>query len=443
MFRDRRDAGRRLAERLEPLAAEHPVVVGLPRGGVPVAFEVARALKAPLDVLGVRKLGVPYQPELGLGAIAERGVRVLNEELVAMSGVSEEELARIEARERAELERRVARFRGDLPPHDLAGRTVVLVDDGLATGGTARAAIGCLRRLGAGRVVLAVPVGAPDTVQMLSREADEVVCLEVHADLMAIGLWYDDFAQTTDDEVVRLLGEAAAWTPPREHVGEGPVEPGPGDDPPGEREVSVPVGPVHLPGSLRTPAAVTGLVIFAHGSGSSRLSPRNRFVADVLHEAGLATLLFDLLTPVEAADRANVFDVPALAERLGAAREWARHEPEGSLPVGYFGASTGAAAALWAAADDPSVMAVVSRGGRPDLAAEHLARVRAPTLLIVGGHDDVVLDLNRRAQRMLVCENRLDVVPGATHLFEEPGTLEQAAALARDWFREHLRVPAP
>ena len=180
--------------------------------------------------------------------------------------------------------------------------------------------------------------------------------------------------------------------------------------------------------------------MFAHGSGSSRHSPRNRFVASVLNRAGLGTLLFDLLTPAEEHDRANVFDIPLLARRLVDVTAWLRTQPEGrDAAIGYFGASTGAGAALWAAAEpDADVRAVVSRGGRPDLAAPRLGDVRAPTLLIVGGDDTVVLELNRDAQAQMRCETRLSVVPGASHLFEEPGTLKIAAELARDWFVDHL-----
>jgi putative phosphoribosyl transferase len=216
-------------------------------------------------------------------------------------------------------------------------------------------------------------------------------------------------------------------------------------DPPGrDEEVEVQAGPVRVGGHLTVPDAASGIIVFAHGSGSSRHSPRNRFVASFLHQAGLGTLLFDLLTPDEELDRANVFDIGLLAGRLQAATTWLRGEPEaGGIRIGYFGASTGAAAALWAAAaPEADIAAVVSRGGRPDLAAPRLGAVGAPTLLIVGGRDELVLQLNRQAQAQLRCENRLAVVPGATHLFEEPGTLLAAAGLARDWFAAHL-APAP
>jgi len=205
--------------------------------------------------------------------------------------------------------------------------------------------------------------------------------------------------------------------------------------------IAIRAGEVDLPGDLTLPPDPTGVVAFAHGSGSSRLSPRNRRVAASLVDAGLGTLLFDLLVPGEELDRANVFDIPLLAGRLLAATRWLREAPgTAALPLGYFGASTGAAAALWAAAEaQDEVGAVVSRGGRPDLAGERLALVGAPTLLIVGGADEVVLELNREAMRLLRCERELVVVPGATHLFEEPGTLDAMAVEAKRWFVQHLR----
>jgi putative phosphoribosyl transferase len=206
-----------------------------------------------------------------------------------------------------------------------------------------------------------------------------------------------------------------------------------------ERDVEIALREVSLRGDLTVPSQVLGVVLFAHGSGSSRRSPRNRLVAQTLVDAGMAALLFDLLTPEEEVDRANVFDIELLASRLEAATGWVRQQPEGELPVGYFGASTGAAAALWAAADlGPGISAVVSRGGRPDLAGPRLGDVTAPTLLIVGERDREVLELNRQSQRALRCPNEFVVVPRATHLFEEPGTLEEVARLATQWFGKHL-----
>ena len=207
-----------------------------------------------------------------------------------------------------------------------------------------------------------------------------------------------------------------------------------------EHELWIPLAEAQLIGILGMPAAPRGLVIFAHGSGSGRLSPRNNYVSGVLQKAGLATLLADLLEESEAWDRQKVFDINLLADRLLALADWSsRQEELKNLALGYFGASTGAGAALQAAARYPAtVKAVVSRGGRPDLAMPFLPRVQAPTLLIVGGNDQPVIEMNEDAYAELRCTKKLVIVPGATHLFEEPGTLEEVAELARDWFVSHL-----
>lgn len=211
------------------------------------------------------------------------------------------------------------------------------------------------------------------------------------------------------------------------------------------RPVEVPLGAARLRGDLGLPRAASGIVVFAHGSGSSRHSPRNQFVARVLERRSLATLLIDLLTPEEERvdDRTAEyrFDIPMLARRLVSIVDWLRAQPEtAGLQIGFFGASTGGGAALMAAADRPrDVAAVVSRGGRPDLAGAALSKVAAPTLLIVGGHDEPVIDMNRDAMAHMRCHVTLEVVPGATHLFEEPGTLERVAVLAADWFDKYFR----
>ena len=239
-FRNRSDAGRRLASRLQFLSGEDVVVLGLPRGGVPVAAAVARALGAPLDVILVRKLGVPAQPELGLGAIGESGARVINPEVVRYAHVSEEQIAQVEAKERAELQRRAQRFRGDAPHVPLAGRTAIIVDDGIATGSTARAACQVARALGAAAVVLAVPVAPPSADRTLQGDADEVICLEMPDRFLAIGEWYEDFAQTSDEEVVALL--RAPPDAPEAPAGAGALAGAPPDvvpvDPAGQVNVS-------------------------------------------------------------------------------------------------------------------------------------------------------------------------------------------------------------
>jgi putative phosphoribosyl transferase len=431
MFANRVDAGRRLADGLAHLADDDVVVLGLPRGGVPVAAEVAKALGAPLDVIVVRKLGVPFQPELAMGAIGEGDVRVVDSRLVARLGIGEAELRAVEQRERGVLGARVASLRRGHPQVRLNGRVAVIVDDGIATGSTARAACEVAHRLGAARVVLAVPV-APAGTTAEELRADELVCCATPLGFRAVGEYYRDFGPTSDEEVVALLDTARQ----RAH---GTGAPHPGQRLSTDVDISLGAGVV-LCGHLDVPAGARGMVVFAHGSGSSRFSPRNQYVARELGAAGLGTLLLDLLMPEEEGNRTLVFDIALLGSRLARVGRWVMSRPEmANGRLGYFGASTGGGAALWAAAEpDAHVDAVVSRGGRPDLAGDRLPWVQAPTLLVVGGADTTVLDLNERARARMQCESRLVVVPGATHLFEEPGALEQVAHLAVGWFSRYL-----
>ena len=347
---------------------------------------------------------------------------MIDQGTVRALGVSDEQLRAIIDRETGRLRRRVALYRGERLPFDLTGRVVIVVDDGIATGVTDTAALRAVRSRNPERLVLAVPVCAPAVASHLASEADEVVTLLEPPSLDGVGRWYRDFSQVTDEEVLRLLHSSD------------------GNGGPDTREVSVETDGMFLPGSLFVPADPIGIVLFAHGSGSSRHSPRNVAVARRLHGLGLATLLFDLLTEAESGDRANVFAVELLESRLAGATRWVRERDElHALPVGYFGASTGAAAALIAASQLPSqVSAIVSRGGRPDLAGSALREVRSPTLLIVGGHDREVLQLNRQAQVLIPAQCELAIVAGAGHLFEEPGTLAEAAELAGEWFSEKL-----
>jgi putative phosphoribosyl transferase len=423
-FEDRADAGRRLGQALLGERSDRTVVVGLARGGVVVAAEVARTLNVPLDALAVRKVGHPLQPEYAIGAVTPRGGVYVR----AHDGLTEEQVEKAVEAAAARADALDRRLHTTIAPLPIAGMECLLVDDGLATGATMMAAVLWARAAGARRVVVAVPVAATESVRSLEAEADAVVALETPPDFLAVGFWYRDFLPVSEEEVVALLEQGH----------------GTGTRSEGTRTVIVETGERELPGDLSVPLDASGVVLFAHGSGSSRHSPRNRQVAQTLNRAGLATLLFDLLEDEEAADRANVFDIPLLAERLEAAHRLVQRDAEvAPLPVGYFGASTGAAAALWAAADlRDAVSAVVSRGGRPDLARPRLPAVRAPTLLIVGGRDEVVLELNEQAAAELTCAHELVVIPGASHLFEEPGTLEAVAAHTASWFREHLNGAA-
>jgi putative phosphoribosyl transferase len=436
LFADRDEAGRRLAAALERFRDREPVVVALPRGGVPVAYEVARLLEAPLDVLLVRKVGAPHRREYGVGAIAEGGFRHIRHDEVELTGSSTAEIDAVIAEESAELERRRRRYRGDREPLSVEGRTVILVDDGVATGATALVAARALRARDAASIVLAVPVGPRGVEHRLGVDFDEVVCLEEPHDFHGVSQFYVDFSPVHDVEVIHLLDLGREVPPLR--VGADP----PPDPVAGERTIEIEPEPnVLLEGDLRIPVDARGLVIFAHGAGSSRKSPRNRAVAARLNRDGFATLLIDLLTQIESGDRADVFDIGLLTQRLLSVTRWIQDDEElRTLPIFYFGASTGAAAALRAASHVGSaVHAVVSRGGRPDLAGDALERVISPTLLIVGGSDWQVLALNEEAAEDLVnCRHQVAIVPGATHLFEEPGGLELVAQLASEWLSRFL-----
>lgn len=438
-FSDRADAGRQLGDKLAALRLENPLIFALPRGGVPVAAEVAVRLNAPLDLLLVRKIGAPGNPEVALGAIVEGETShmIINEDVRRISGASDAYLTAARDRERAELERRRERYLGGRPRLDPKGRNVIVLDDGLATGATMKAALSALKHNGASRIIVALPVAPISALDEISEQADKVICLHPAAEFYGVGGFYRDFHQLSDSETEALLNQVASLNATerqkerKEH---------PSAD---SRQVKIP--PLGLVGDLVVPRDPIGLVLFAHGSGSSRKSPRNVFVARELNKKGFATLLFDLLTTEEGEDRRNVFDIRLLAERVVEACMWAASEPDISdLPLGLFGASTGAAAALVAAAEvKDRVAAVVSRGGRPDLAGPALPEVTAPSLLVVGSHDHEVLQLNKNALSAMTCAKSLQIVPGATHLFEEPGTLEAAISHAADWFDAHLMPGQP
>jgi len=443
IFRDRIDAGRQLAKQLGAYAnSEDAVVLGIPRGGVPVAFEIADTLHLPLDIFLSRKLGVPGQEELAFGAIAAGDGRFLDEEIIDAAGISRAQIERITQATKVKLEERAVLYRGNRPPLHVEGRTVILVDDGIATGASIYAAIRALRQMKPRKLVVAAPVAPVSTTNWLRSVTDECVILSTPRDFYAVGQFYGRFSQVSDEEVVDLL-RRAEQSLSLETV----AQDCPGTDPADvdQQEVSIVAGKVRLAGTLCLPKNPKGLVLFAHGSGSSRHSPRNQYVAEALQAHGLATLLFDLLTrDEEAVDRRTAelrFNIDLLAKRLVEATRWAIGNPDTkNLTIGYFGASTGAAAALVAAARLPDLVdAVVSRGGRPDLAGGSLAEVRAATLLLVGGLDEIVIDLNRQALSRLKCRDRqLVIIPGATHLFEESGTLEEVAQSATEWFVHHL-----
>ena len=416
IFNDRKHAGLLLADKLLKYKNENPVILALPRGGVPVAAEVAKALNAPLEVLLVRKIGVPNQPELAAGAVCEDDEPIWNERIMQHLGLSPAQFTRSISAEREKIYNQKLMFRQGKSFPSFKKKTVIVVDDGLATGATMFAAIKHLKNQGVAKVVAAVPVAAEPTSEKLRSKVDELVVIQDRKDLNSIGQWYSDFSQVSNEEVVSLLVPQAT-------------------------DILIPLDEVTLKGDLSVFPSMRALVIFAHGSGSSRKSPRNRRVAQALNAQGIGTLLFDLLTEEEAQDRKNVFDIDLLSKRLAETTEWLRRQKEfEKTPLGYFGASTGAGAALRAATKlniDQQVYAIVSRGGRPDLAGEALSKVKMPTLLIVGGNDFGVIELNQQAHANLP-NAELILVDGATHLFEEPGALEEVSQLAARWFIEKL-----
>ncbi|WP_426690682.1 phosphoribosyltransferase family protein [Rhodanobacter ginsengiterrae] len=419
-FRDRNDAGRQLAQALAPLRGQHPLILAIPRGGVPIGRIVADQLDGQLDIVLVRKIGAPGYPEFAIGAVDESGAMLRSDGAHELE-VDAEYLQREASGQLAVIQARRLGYGLGRPPIDPAGRTVVVVDDGLATGATMRAALLATRARKPLRLICAVPVASPRGLAGVKELVDDIVCLSAPGRFRAVGEFYAQFPAVDDSEVVQLLGGAPVDSPL-------PVL---------AESIRIPVGELRLAGTLQVPSAACGLVIFTHGSGSSRNSPRNRKVAQVMHAKGLATLLFDLLSEDEASEQAARFDIPVLTARLEAATRWAMRDPRTQgLPIGLFGASTGAAAALLLAARCPTeIRAVVSRGGRPDLAGRAgLAAVKAPTLLIVGGADTEVIALNRAALWLLSSDAELVVVPGATHLFEEEGALERVSTLATNWF---------
>lgn len=398
-FKDRIDAAKKLVARLRDV--ESPLVLAIPRGAVPMAAVIAEDLRGDLDVALVHKFGFPDNPEFALGSVDEHGAIHLGIgaeryglDLDAVRGFAAPEIERLRLRRHE-----YTPLRASL---DMRGRNIVIVDDGIATGATAVAAVRAARAAGAARIIVATPVAASMAVSLIEREEAEVRALLIPFQFSSVSEFYDDFSQVSDLEVSdHLLGET--------QIG-------------------------RLKAFVTLPAHPRGVVIFAHGSNSGRRSPRNQFVATRLVQAGFVTVLADLLTEEESGDRQKVFDLSLLATRLIGLARWSRSR-YGGLPICYFGASTGGGAALQAAAIDPlGVAAVVSRGGRPDLARDFLPSVKAPVLLIVGGLDSDVLRANREAFALLEREKSFEVIDGATHLFEEAGALEAVAVLAADWF---------
>jgi erythromycin esterase-like protein/predicted phosphoribosyltransferase len=431
LFKNRKKAGRFLSQRLLKYRHTPALILALPRGGVPVAAEIALDLQAPLDVLVVRKIGVPFQPEVALGAVCEYEEPVWNQDLLTQIEMTPQDLTDTVAMERNKIERQIALFRKGQPLPDLKKRTVILVDDGLATGATVHAAIQFLRKQKVGKIVAAIPVAATEAAEKLKSQVDELVTNE-EKQLLSVGQWYEDFTQVSDEDVLEILHSVNEANPQ-----------------PGRREVEISIAlpqPMTFAADLTLTSPMKGIVIFAHGSGHGRHNPYHQQVARHFNAAGFGTLLFDLLTDSEAEDQKNIFAIDLLSARLVHVTRWLRDQRGlETYPIAYYGAGTGAAASLQAAGKlnaAESVFAVISRGLDVELPAEILKFVTVSSLLLVPEKDEEALQLNRELQKHLI-RSKLSVVPGAMSLSEDSGVVEEVAQQSLQWLEQSLRRHHP
>ncbi len=452
MLRDREHGGELLARELGHIRGQSPIALGLVRGGVPVALEVAKALDVPLDFLTVQKVGAAECPEYTIAAVAEGGAVYVRRDALHEVGMTDDDAAALARGAAIELARRVRAYRGDAHPPRLAGRTVVLVDDGVATGATACAAARAVRGLGAARVVLAAPVVAAAAEPELRHELDEVVALDWPRPFVAVGIWYERFEPVSDETVVQCVRLGGEHLPRREadRLWDGESPPGVAgglSTAPATEVLQIPCEDGFrgfIESDLVVPIGARGIVVFS--TGSTRDSPRYRLISRALHQAGLATLRCDLLTPAER--RNSPARVPAdpgvLASRVATVLRWISvHPSTRGMRRGLYGAGAGAEAALATVAGEEELAhAVVVRAGHLDAVPRRLlAGIRAPVLLVVGSRDANVLSANRAALAHLAVAD-LAVVPGVTDLFGEPGALEAVARLAAQWFTRWLEGAA-
>jgi putative phosphoribosyl transferase len=428
-FRDRAEAGRRLADRLRAGLARPAVVAAIPRGGVAVAVPIVERLGLPLTVIYARKLTAPVAPELAFGALDEDGEAIIDAETVAMLDLEPADIDRAKARVAAEIKRRMALYR--VPPlaHYLPGAHVVLVDDGLATGLTMRAALAYARRHGASQITLAVPCASMQAAERFWREADHFVSLVVDPKFMAVGAYYLDFAPVPDDAVRMMLGQAQQLAPAA-------------GSPRSALRVSFKSLRGHrLAGELLLPdgRGPHPAVAFAHGWGSSKASPRNRAVAEALRTAGIATFLFDFTGHGESEGSQEESTLGQQADDLRAALDVLQSMDDiDARRLGVAGASSGGAAALQFAAGDPRVRALVLRSANPAGADASAHRIRVPTLLVVGDQDVTIRAANEELLPRLAGVRQLEVVPRGDHLFTDPGALARATEVTVGWMRKHL-----
>jgi putative phosphoribosyl transferase len=388
----------------------------------------------------VSRLGVPWRPEVTMGALAEDGTRIIDDRIVEEAMVSQRDADAVERRERIQLGERVARVRGDRPPRMLGGRTAVIVDDGVATGASARVACQVARNRGAGHVILAVPVASEEGSQALVSVADELLVLQAPADLLGIGQAYLDFGPTDDGDVTCLLMAADGVDAAGVHANGSAIMDGLAGGAVSSRGAAFPalvkervfqLGAVSVAGRMTVPRDARELVILVHDSSRQRHSARSRYLSRMLADAGLATLQLDLLTRDEEIHGNRYLAIPTLAGRLHAVT---RTLHDAFDRIGYLADGVAAAIALEAAAiPDSGVTAVACLGGRLDLVAR-LGAVRAPVLLVVGERDSAVLRLNVEPAQKLSCPYRFVTIPQAGHRLREPGALQNAAADVRAWF---------
>jgi putative phosphoribosyl transferase len=428
VFQDRVHGGRALAAALAPLVAPPCVVAGIPRGGVVVALVIADRLHAPLTLAYARKLTAPVAPELAFGAMDEDGEVILDPATIRFLGLTPAEIDAARVSVGREIQRRMTLY--GVPPLTafLPGSSVVLVDDGLATGLTMRAAVDYARRHGAREVIVAAPCASQAAATCFQREADRFVSLIVDEEFQAVGQYYLDFSPVPDEAVIRMLRR----TPSSDTSAADP----------GLRLWFKNARGLGLAGLLRLPASPSPhpVVAFAHGLGSSKASPRNRAVADVLRANGFGALLFDFTGHGESEGTQDEVSLEQQVDDLGAALDVLETLDEvDPHRLGVLGASSGAAAALVRAAADARIRALVLRSGNPAGAEAVASRVSTPTLLIVGEHDAPILEANEALRERLGGPSRLYVVPGGDHLFEDPAALRRAGAAAVAWLREHLR----
>lgn len=427
LYADRHDAGRRLAALLHDRRFEDPLVIGIARGGMPVAAEVARALGAPLDIVIVRKIGVPWNPELAIGAVAEGELVMVDEQAAAQLHLSAQEVDAAVARALEELAAAIARLRRGRPRIGVRGRSVILVDDGLATGRQAQAAIAALRSRGALHITLALPVGAPESVQALSHSVDEALCAATPQHLRAIGDWYEDFRPTSDEEMLALLCEHAGAARRSALIGSAA--------PKASGELVVPWS---APGH--------GVIVFAPADRAPAEADLAAHLAMALQHAGFATLTLAGARSDRAQPQDARRDVQRTAQLTREATDWLRSQPESArLPIGYLGSGTAAAGALVAASRLRSAVgALVAYAPRLELTGGAIALLEAPTLLIVPEQDRELIALCHAAREAMQCESRVALAPGRSPLALAESAREPLAALIIDWFARHIsETPQP